>query len=96
MALEHKGKRAKPRKYISVPLAYTYLGLEAVNYKRYFSGKTYDISDSGVSFYTTKPLLDGVDIEIFCKGLWDEKRTGIVRWCKTLTYNYYIAGVDLQ
>jgi hypothetical protein len=96
VAFELKEKREKPRKYYSVPLVYTYRGLEAVNSKCYFSGKTFDVSDSGICFYTKKPLQVGVSIEISCKDFWHEQESGTIRWCKTLRDDHYLVGVAFQ
>jgi hypothetical protein len=89
-------KRANARTHLSVPLYYIYPGSEADKSSDYLAASTFDISDSGVSFYTTRLLLDGDDIKIFIKDLWNEQRAGTVKWCKTLNYNYHLVGVSFH
>jgi hypothetical protein len=96
MALECNDNRANARTYLTVPLYYTHPGSEADKKKDYLVGTIFDMSDSGVGFYTNNPLLDGINIEMFCKELWNKPRTGTVRWCKTLNYCYHLVGVALQ
>jgi hypothetical protein len=96
MALDGRGKRDNTRTCLAVTLVCIPVGFEADKPKDYLVGTTFDISDSGLSFYTKKPLLDGDDIEILCEALWNKPKTGTVRWCKTLNYNCYLVGVSLQ
>jgi hypothetical protein len=89
-------KRANSRTNLAVELLYNPLGLKADKPNDYLVGTIFDISDSGIGFYTNRPLLNGVNIEMFCKDLWNKPKTGKVRWCKTLNSNFSLAGVAFQ
>jgi hypothetical protein len=96
MSLECKEKRVNTRKCLAVPLDYTFSGSEADKSKDFFAGTTFDVSNSGISFYTNRSMPVGGHIEILSKCLWNEQRGGTVKWCRTLSSNHYLVGVALQ
>jgi hypothetical protein len=96
MIFKRKAKRNNTRRNLAVTLLYNPLGSEADKPKDYLVGTNFDVSDSGIGFQTNRPLLDGINIEMFCKDLWNKPRTGTVRWCKKLNYYYHLVGVALQ
>jgi hypothetical protein len=81
---------------LAVKLLYNPLDSEADKPKDYLVGITCDISDSGIGFYTNMTLHKGIGINILCEDLWNERRAGTVKWCKTLNLNFSLVGVALQ
>jgi hypothetical protein len=71
-----KEKRKDKRYSVAFPLIYTYDDRETLD----DYGTTFDISASGVSFYTNKPLRQGLHIKVQVPHLWDTSRLAVVRW----------------
>jgi hypothetical protein len=57
--------------------------------------KTYDLSDSGMSFYTDMPLDKGLIFEINIPQVWDSPRKAIVNFCKKKN-DFYKVGVSFH
>jgi hypothetical protein len=93
---KHKGKQLYERTRLSVPITYEYCDPKADKPGDSFEGTTFDISNTGLSFYTNSPLPVGAFIKIISKDIWKEQRSGTVIWCKTLSYKHYLVGVSLQ
>jgi len=55
--------------------------------------KTYDLSDSGMSFYTDMPLDKGLIFEINIPSIWDSPRKARVSFCIKRN-NFYKVGVS--
>lgn len=90
-------QRSQSRVQTAIPVFYTFVERDLIATGRYPSaGTTFDLSDSGLSFYTYKPLHEGISISIASKDLWNAQKTATVRWCKTLNFNLYLIGVSLQ
>jgi hypothetical protein len=92
----HKGKQLNVRTRLSVPITYAYCDTKDDKPDDYLEGTTFDISNTGLSFYTNSPLHVGACIKIISKDIWKEQRSGTVIWCKTLSYKHYLVGVSLQ
>ena len=83
-------KRAHMRKQINVPIIYGYfLGNTFIMN----SGTTFDLSDTGMSFYTDKPFQKGKNLQLQSSFLWSRPRVGTVRWCRMKTVYLYKVGV---
>jgi chromosome segregation ATPase len=90
-------KRGQKRSPVAIPITYQEVSSTAVEVAKYHHyGTTYDYSESGLSFFTHKPLFEGAGVDILCKSLWDEHKAGSVCWCKTIDFNFYLVGVSLH
>jgi hypothetical protein len=88
-----KERRVEKRKQISLPVFYAYTN----EYEHvYDHGTTFDLSDSGICFYTHTPLHDGLKIQVLVSDLWDEPKSGSVRWCSMKNLNFYKIGILLH
>jgi hypothetical protein len=86
-------RRNQYRKQISVPISYEF-SLDHRTISRY--GKSFNISESGLCFYTQTPLEDGLNLRIQSEHIWDSPKAGIVRWCNRKYLNFYQVGVSFQ
>ncbi|OGW54541.1 MAG: hypothetical protein A2Y81_07010 [Nitrospirae bacterium RBG_13_43_8] len=86
-------RRSQYRKQISVPISYEFSS-DQRTISRY--GKSFNISESGMCFYTQTPLEDGLNLRIQSEHIWDSPRSGIVRWCNRKYLNFYQVGVSFQ
>lgn len=90
-------QRSCKRMMLAVPVFYTYSCKKDDSTEIYSDyGTSFDFSDSGISFYSHRPLLEGDDVTIVSNDLWDKQRAGTVKWCKTLNYNFYFVGMSLK
>jgi hypothetical protein len=71
-----KERRVDKRYKVAFPIEYTYDDIEVFD----DYGTTFDLSTSGVSFYTDKPLREGLTIKVKIPHLWDASRSVVVRW----------------
>jgi hypothetical protein len=84
-------KRTPKRIKVHLPVTYTILGeRKAIVYE----GTTYDISDSGICFYTDMPLQVGVTLKIQIFQILDVPRTCIVRWNSMKSPKCWKVGVS--
>lgn len=89
--------RSSSRISISVHLTYTVTkGDTETGEKTTQEGTVFDYSASGVSFYTHSPLSEDDRIEIACKDLWEEKKTGTVVWCRSVKHNLFSVGASFK
>jgi hypothetical protein len=97
MAREGRQDRQEPRISISLPLEFVRSdeGSETEE-AQHDRGTVFDLSVSGVSFYSHKHLNNGDKVEVFCKDLWQGRRIGAVRWCKEIKHNLFLVGVSLE
>jgi hypothetical protein len=86
-------RRNQYRKQISVPISYEFSS-DHRTISRY--GKSFNISESGMCFYTQTPLEDGLNLRIQSEHIWDSPKTGIVKWCNRKYLNFYQVGVSFQ
>ncbi len=84
-----KERRVQKRKQISLPVFYSYTG-------EYDNGTTFDLSDSGICFYTHTPLPEGHHIQVLISDVWDSPKSGVVRWCCLKNLNFYKIGILFQ
>lgn len=83
-------RRSQKRITIDLPVIYTYSGKHKIAGK---DGTTFDLSDSGMCFYTDKLLRKGLNLQIQLLHIWEVPRLGIVRWYSMKKPNYYKVGV---
>jgi hypothetical protein len=86
-------RRSQYRKQISVPISYEFSS-DSRTISHY--GKSFNISESGMSFYTQTPLENGLNLRIQSEHIWDSPRAGIVKWCNRKYLNFYQVGVSFQ
>jgi hypothetical protein len=86
-------RRSQQRKQISVPISYEY---SSDSRSISSSGKSFNISESGMSFYAQAPLKEGLSLRVQSEHIWDSPRVGIVRWCNRKYFNFYQVGVSFQ
>lgn len=77
---------------INLPVIYTYFGEHKMTVDK---GTTSDISDSGLGFYTDKPLRAGLRLDVRIPHIWDNTRTCIVKWNSMKSPGCFRVGVAL-
>jgi len=87
-----KEKRTLKRIKVHLPVNYTILGEHKITV---YEGTTYDISDSGICFYTDMPLQVGLTLKIQIFQILDVPRICIVRWNSMKSPNCWKVGVSL-
>ena len=75
---------------INLPVSYTYSDEHKLTIDK---GTTSDVSDSGMGFYTYKPLRAGLTLDIKIPHIWDSPRTCVVRWNSMKSYDCFRVGV---
>jgi hypothetical protein len=86
-------RRSQQRKQISIPISYEY-SLDSRTISR--SGKSFNVSKSGMCFYTQNPLKEGLNLRVLNEQIWDSPKAGIVKWCNRKYLNFYQVGVSFQ
>ena len=87
-----KEQRSLRRIKINLPVIYTYFGEYKLTVDQ---GTTADISDSGMGFYTDKPLRAGLTLDVKIPHIWDTPRTCVVRWNSMKSPDCFRVGVAL-
>jgi hypothetical protein len=82
-------KRIAKRNLIAVPVVCT-----CPDSYKVFNGTSFDISDTGMSFFTDTPLNEGLNVQINSPHFWDQPRDAMIRWCCAKNYNFYKVGVS--
>jgi hypothetical protein len=82
-------KRIAKRNLIAVPVICT-----CADIYRVFNGTSFDISNTGMSFFIDTPLREGLNVQINSKHFWDQPRDAMIRWCNAKSYNCYKVGVS--
>jgi hypothetical protein len=59
-------------------------------------GTTFDISKGGMCVFSNRCLDAGHVIEIQCKDIWDQPKTGTVKWCQKIEHNLYRIGISFS
>jgi hypothetical protein len=88
-----RGKRRDKRIQIAIPVICAYQGGNEVVIKY---GTSFDLSNSGMCFYTNTPLHKGLKLQVHSSYIWDYPRSSIVRWCSRKYLNFYKVGVSFQ
>jgi hypothetical protein len=83
-------KRNQNRNSISLPIIYAFSADHRIKVSH---GTTFDISDSGIGFYTDKPLDKGLSLQVHLSHIWDFPRSSIVQWCSMKNVNLYRVGL---
>lgn len=91
MKLHTKEQRANNRIRVKLPVIYSYFGENKVTVDK---GTTSDISDSGISFYTDKPLRGGLTLDVQMPHTWDIPRICTVRWNSMKSPKCFRVGVS--
>ena len=86
----HKEKRHQKRKNINLPVTYICPG---ENNAAPRVGETFDMCDSGMSFYTNIPLKEGLDIQVQTL-TWNCPRACTIKWRSKKSRNIYKVGVS--
>jgi hypothetical protein len=58
-------------------------------------GTVLNISRSGLSIFTAKPIKKGYRLKIHCKGLWKGAKNATVKWSKEVAPNVYRSGLSI-
>lgn len=88
-----KEKRSHYRLQVDLPIIYTYSG-EHGNITN--EGTTFDLSDSGMCFYTDMPFHKGLNLQVNLTHIWDSQRASVVKWCSMENIDLYRVGVSFQ
>ncbi len=59
----------------------------------YSYGTTFDLSSSGMSFYTDKALRKGLNIQVKIQHIWDGPIPAVVKWTSMKSPQYFRVGV---
>ncbi len=86
-------KRNKKRNSVNLPIIYAFSSEHRINVNH---GTTFDISDSGIGFYTDKPLKEGLNLQVHLSHVWDFPRSSTVQWCSMKNVNLYRVGLAFQ
>jgi hypothetical protein len=85
-----KEKRMDMRYQFSYPVVYTCD--EEITIYGY--GTTFDLSSSGMSFYTDKSLRKGLNLQVKIQHVWNkESITAVVKWTSMKTPQFFRVGV---
>ena len=86
-------RRSQERRQINIPISYEYsFDHSTISH----SGKSFNISESGMCFYTQVPLKEGLNLRVQSEYIWNSPRAGIVKWCNRKYLNFYQVGVLFQ
>jgi hypothetical protein len=88
----HKEKRGQTRKKVNLPVSYVFCDERNI---APHDGTTFDLCNSGMSFYTNTPLKEGLNVQVHTY-IWDSPKTSIVRWRSKKSRNIYKIGVSFQ
>jgi hypothetical protein len=88
-----KEKRRHKRNQIAVPVICAYHGEHKIVINH---GTSFDLSDSGMCFFTDMPLHEGLKIQVHSSHVWDYPRSSTVKWCSMKNPNLYKVGVMFQ
>jgi hypothetical protein len=88
-----KEKRDKKRNQVNLPVIYAYFKDNKITTKH---GMTFDLSETGMCFYTDMPLREGLDLQIHVSNMWDFPKSSVVRWCSMKNVHLYRVGVLLR
>jgi c-di-GMP-binding flagellar brake protein YcgR len=90
-----KERRGQKRNIINLPVAYSCSN----KYKTYeFTSNdstAFDLSDSGMSFYTNIPLNEGINLQVHTH-IWNSPKASIVKWCSKKYINVYKVGISFR
>jgi hypothetical protein len=81
-------KRCQKRKNVNLPVTYAFSDENSVAR----CGETFDLSDSGISFYTDSPLKEGLDIRVKLP-IWDSPKACTIKWRSKKGRNIYKMGL---
>ena len=87
-----KERRGEKRNLISLPVTYSFSDKQKTASN---DGTAFDLSDSGMSFYTNIPIYEGVNLQIHTQ-IWNSPKTSIVKWCNQKYLNIYRVGVSFK
>ena len=86
----YQERRRHKRKNVNLPVTYTCSGESNVAPN---VGETFDLCDSGMSFYTNIPLKEGLDIQVQTL-IWNSPRACTIKWRSKKSRNVYKVGVS--
>jgi hypothetical protein len=89
---KYKIKRRQKRMNVNLPVTYFYADEPKPSPN---NGTTFDICQSGMSFYTNAPLKEGLDIEVQTN-IWHSPKKCVVEWRSKKSHNIYKVGVSFR
>jgi hypothetical protein len=87
-----KERRGHTRIRVDLPIIYKISNEKKIIIKE---SKTYDLSNSGISFYTDMPLDKGLILQVNIPLIWDSPRNAIVSFCIKKN-DVYKVGISFQ
>jgi len=87
-----KERRVHKRIRVDLPIIYKISNEKKIIIKE---SKTYDLSNSGMSFYTDMPLDKGLILQVNIPQIWDSPRNAVVIFCIKRN-DLYKVGVSFQ
>jgi hypothetical protein len=88
-----RAQRANERKKVCLPVTFAHCGENAMYAQK---GTTRDISNSGMCFYSDKPLREGLSLNIHVPKIWNVPRPCIVKWSSMEKAHRWRVGVAFQ
>ena len=88
-----KERRVEKRLQVRLPVTYEYPVDHEVVTK---NSSTFDISDSGLCFYTDRPFKKGRNLKIHLNSIWETPKESLVQWCAKKKVGFYKVGIILQ
>ena len=85
-----KERRGQERNIISLPVTYSCSDRYIITST---DGTAFDISNSGMSFYTNIPFYEGVNLQVHTR-IWNFPKASIVKWCSKKYLNIYKVGIS--
>lgn len=88
----HKEKRGQKRKKVNLPVTYVY---SDERNPHLHNGITFDLCSAGMSFYTNKPLKEGLNLQVQSL-IWDSPKPCVIKWRSKKSRSIYKVGVSFR
>jgi hypothetical protein len=88
----YKIKRRNKRINVNLPVTYVYADESKPSPN---DGTTFDICQSGMSFYTNTPLKEGLNIEVQTN-IWRSPKKCVIKWQSRKSHSTFKVGVSFR
>jgi hypothetical protein len=88
-----KERRVEKRLQVHLPVTYEYPIDHEIVTK---NSSTFDISDSGLCFYTDRHFKKGHNLKVRLDGIWENPKESMVQWCARKKVGLYKVGIIFQ
>jgi len=87
--VKREEKRGQKRRKVNLPVTYVYSDERDPHLNK---GITFDLCNTGMSFYTNKPLKEGLALQIQ-SFIWDSPKPCVIKWRSKKSRSIYKVGV---